>query len=45
MKNYCNEHKNKEFEDVPPPYSGDIEAKWEQCIDCGYMRTKRRIEK
>ncbi len=36
--NYCKKH--KEFEDVPPSFSGDTEVKWIECSDCGYMKQK-----
>ncbi len=38
--NYCRE-RCKEFEDVPPEFSADIEVKWERCVECGGMRSKR----
>ena len=37
-KNYCNDHKDKEFEDVPPKFSGDSTVKWKRCIECGYHK-------
>ena len=38
--NYCRD-KCKEFEDVPPSYSGDTEVKYVRCTECGSIEPKR----